>query len=224
MRSGRGRSSPAGRREQCPAQHPLLLHLTPLPCQLFSRPGPRSTCACRPRQPLIPSEQLACIARSYSCDLPHHQEPAMDGSWMGSSPQASIDHPAPAGPASLRGTGGVSGGIYSGSPLPPCAARRRRSRLQMQFPLEDDLWSCSSRGSCWAVTVPAQPVRCTTTLFAETGIYSSSSASHAGAGPPAAGRPSYAGQPYVRHRRRALLLHAFRSVSCPSEHSARCVQ
>ena len=45
----------------------------------------------------------------------HHQKPAMDGSWMGSSPQASIDHPAPAGPASLRGTGGVSGGIYSGS-------------------------------------------------------------------------------------------------------------
>ena len=220
MRSGRGSS----------ALHSML-DLTPLPCQLFSRPGPRSTCARRPRQPLIPSEQLACTARRYSCGLA--PPPAMDGSldhgWdhgIVTPGPASIDPAAPAGPASLRGTGGVSGGIYSGS-LP--ALRRVVVGLACRCS------SAPSRTTCGAAAAGAgtatalslfqhNQCACTTTLFAETGIYSSSSASHAGAGPPAAGRPSYAGQPYVRHRRRALLLHAFRSVSCPSEHSARCVQ
>jgi hypothetical protein len=160
MRSGRRCSRP-GR----PAGRSSALH-SPRCCSIsrhfpvsFSPgpalpPNPRPTYACRSRQPLIPSEQLACIAHRYSCGLcARLPPPSSSHGWiMGSSPPGlSSIQPRPRR-LSLRGTGGVSGGIYSGS-LPA----RRRSRLQMRCPLEDDLPSCSSnRGSHWAVTVPVQ--------------------------------------------------------------------
>jgi len=158
----------------------------------------------------------------------------MDGSWMGSSPQASIDHPAPAGPASLRGTGGVSGGIYSGS-LP--ALRRVVVGLACRCS------SAPSRTTCGAAAAGAgtatalslfqhNQCACTTTLFAETGIYSSSPASHAGrAGPPAAGLPTPANRtcatvavhssysmrsdPSPVHRRSTTVHAAFSNISTP---------